>query len=158
MKASRGFTLMELLFAIVALIVMMVVAVPTYRSFQLEKKRIHAQADLRVLKASVELYKFKTGKYPVAVTLQGKKDDPAWQLTLLNGSPRIIETVLMDPFSPGGAEPYHFVLSSYNEGEAKYYVIWSVGMNHKSKITGIDNASGALTGPQGDDLIETNTP
>lgn len=98
--------------------------------------------ELAALRVAVESYAAgPAGTYPAG-------EDPDWQTLLIRPEtrPRLIGAVLRDRFSARGA-PYRYSRS----GDGRYFIIWSVGPDGRSGITGVDE-TGRLKGSPGDDL------
>lgn len=145
---KKGFTLIEILIVLTLVALLVAIGVPAYRGLQLDAKQSRSQADLKVLKLTIEsYYKNNDSAYPDASF--GKGNVPNWEATLLDTNPRILEQMVYDPFRVGKIE---FQYST----EGDYFIIWSYGPNGISEITGI-TAAGEIQGTVGDDLYETNT-
>ena len=156
MEKNSGFTIMEILIVLAVIAVLMAVAIPRFRGLQMEAWRSKAQGDLVTLKAAIESYKMNNAGYPVETPGAGKTISTGWQAALTAAKPAMISNALNDPFSGGGSTPYRYVLSADDANKANFYLVWSVGPDGSTSITGIDDTSGAVTGAAGDDLIETN--
>jgi hypothetical protein len=104
--------------------------------------RTKATRELAALRVAVESY--------AAHHNQGYPEDgfADWQSVLIRPStrPRLIGAALRDPFSALGA-PYRYGRS----GNSRHFVIWSVGPDGLSGITGLSEG-GTLEGAPGDDL------
>ena len=156
-RRTPGFTILEILIVLAVIAILAVMAVPNFRGMQSESWKEKAKGDLRILKAAVESYDMNTGSYPVATAASNRTISTNWQGRLMSAKPAIIEKILNDPFTAGGSTPYRYVLSTDDETQANFYLIWSVGLDGVTSITGIDNATGAIIGSAGDDFITTNT-
>ncbi len=138
----KGFTLIELLIVIMVIAILIGIALPRFRGMQDEASTTKAAAELRTLQTAVESYYIHRNPhiYPAA---------GGYQATLIAVTPQIIGAQLNDPFSPGNV--YSFSLSA----NGQYYVIWSIGADRASGVTGVGN-TGAITGAPGDDIYVSN--
>jgi len=142
MFKRKGFTLVELLIVMAVIAILIAIAIPSFRGMQLEAKKSRAQGDVRVIKIAVEsYYKNHSNAYPTFGT--------TWESSLTGASPQILEQSLSDPFSTIGE------YKSAGSSNGQYYVIWSVGVNGASEITGVSDA-GVVQGTITDDVYETN--
>lgn len=155
-NSSKGFTLIELLIVMAVIAILIAIAIPSFRGMQLEAKKARAQGDLQVLKVAVESYYKNNSKYPVETTNTGLTISTNWQSVLTGATPKIVNNVLNDPFTAGGATQYRYVLSANDETKANFYLIWSVGVDAATTITGLSDATGVVAGGAGDDLTESN--
>ncbi|MFH0887518.1 MAG: hypothetical protein V1843_05050 [bacterium] len=106
----------------------------------MRQKKTKAQGDLRTLQMAVEsYYKNNRNLYPIASTTGTN----IWEPPLLSATPRIIETMLYDPFGTTQTTEYTFATDNAVLDDARYYVIYSVGINGTG--TASVNASGVVT-------------
>lgn len=142
MRNSRGFTLIELLVVISVISIILGIAIPRFKGMQVEANRAKAKAELKTLQTAVESYYINHNPqiYPDTT-------DDICQDSLVNADPRIVATVLYDPFASSGTE-YKYKLST----NGLYYVIYSVGQNSIEEITGIGD-DGAIEGDWNEDEI-----
>ena len=143
---KRGFTLIEMLIVISVIAIMIAIAVPAFRGIQMDAKQSRAGADLKVMRVAIDSYLKNQNDFPDATF--GKGNVPNWQNTLLDTSPRVLEQKLFDPFRNGQVEFQYTV-------NGTYFIVWSVGPNQKSTITGISE-DGEVEGTIGDDVYQTN--
>lgn len=153
---SKGFTLIELLIVMAVIAILIAVAVPSFRGMQQEARKAKAQGDLKVLKVAIESYYKNNAMMPVETTNTGATISTNWQSVLTAASPKVLDAVLLDPFSSGGATQYRLVLSANAETTANYYMVWSLGIDGTTAMTAINNGTGVVTGAVGDDVAETN--
>ena len=140
MRKKRGFTIIELLIVMAVIAILVGIAIPSFRAMQTEAWRTKAEGDVRVLKIALEsLYK-NTGFFPAVAD--------TWQNDLTNASPRVLESVLNDPFNPG--KSYKYTLAG------SYYVVYSVGANGDDTTTVTISDTGVVTTPEGSVIYETN--
>jgi general secretion pathway protein G len=143
--SRKGFTLIELMIVMVIISILIGAVLPRFRGMQDEANNTRAQSELRTMQLAVESYYINQNPkaYPVSTTTPCA--------TYLNSaSPLIIGEVLYDPFLEGGVE-YNYILSD----DARYYVVFSVGIDGTADITGIAD-DGYLTGAENDDIFVTN--
>jgi len=143
----KGFTLIEILIVLTVIAILVAVAVPAFRGVQMDAKQSRAMADLKVLRIAINSYVKNNNDFPD--NSFGVGVIPNWEESLLDAFPRVLEQKVYDPFRPGQVE---FQYAS----DGSYFVIWSVGMDRTSTITGI-NFDGEIEGAAGDDLYQTNT-
>jgi prepilin-type N-terminal cleavage/methylation domain-containing protein len=145
MKDSRGFTLVELLVVISVIAILLGIIIPRFKGMQQEANMSKAKAELKTLQTGVESwFMHQTPQaYPPSTT-------KLCESYLNTANPLIVSNVLYDPFASVGNE-YSYAVSS----NGNYYILWSVGPDGVSYITGIDN-TGALTGSAGDNIYATN--
>lgn len=145
MKINRGFTLVELLVVISVIAILLGIIIPRFKGMQQEANMSKAKAELKTLQTGVESWFIHQTpeSYPPNTT-------KLCQSYLNTATPLIVSNVLYDPFAATGNEYSYAVSPSGN-----YYIIWSLGPNGVSTITGIDN-TGALTGSIGDNIYATN--
>ena len=133
----KGFTLIEMMIVIVVIAILVGVLLPNFRGTQDEANTQKAKAEMRTIATALEsFYIHNNSAYPTALT------------SLTTATPRIITRIPSDPFN--GATAYQ-----YNQGNG-YYVVWSLGPDRTAGLTGINSATGALTGTQLDDICITN--
>jgi|GEM_PF-1862550 len=143
----KGFTLIEILIVSMVIAIMVAIAVPAFRGVQMDAKQSRAMADMKVLRISIDSYLKNNNDFPDDSFGVGAV--PNWEEPLLDASPRVLEQKVYDPFKLGKVE-----FQYANNGS--YFIVWSVGMDGKSSITGISE-DGEIEGSAGDDLYQTNT-
>jgi len=150
---KRGFTLIEILIVIAVIAILAGISLPYMKGMQDEGNTARAAGELRSLATAVEsFYIHNSHTYPVQTTTV----DTAWQSdtsSLTTASPTIIKSVLYDPFVAGGATEYRYATS--HGTTSQYYIIFSVGPDNATTITGISTA-GAVVGAVGDDIYISN--
>jgi prepilin-type N-terminal cleavage/methylation domain-containing protein len=115
LRKSKAFTLIELLIVMAVIAILIAIAIPSFRGMQNEARKTRAQGDVRVIKTAIEsYYKNHNNSYPAVA---------GYQTTLLNASPRILDSNLYDPFVAGGATPYAYALSGTGPSDSNYYII-----------------------------------
>jgi general secretion pathway protein G len=137
---KKGFTLVELLIVMAVIAILIGIAVPSFRGMQQEANKTKSEGDLRTLKVAIESYYKNHGMYPSATN---------YQLTLLSSSPKMLEAQLYDPFGPDSTSAYVYSLGSnggdpVTPAEAKYYVLYSVGMLGAGTVQ-VNNTTGRIT-------------
>jgi prepilin-type N-terminal cleavage/methylation domain-containing protein len=143
---KRGFTLIEVLIVISVIAIMIAIAVPAFRGIQMDAKQSRAGADLKVLRVAIDSFLKNQNDFPDSSF--GIGSFPNWQNSLLDTAPRVLEQKLFDPFRNGQVEFQYAV-------NGTYFIVWSVGPNQRSTITGI-NEDGEVLGTIGDDIYQTN--
>ncbi len=131
---KKGFTLVELLIVIMVIAILIGIALPRFGGMRDEGNTTKAAAELRTLQAAVESRYMHTN--PHAYPAAGGTWETA--LTLTTVVPQIIGAPLNDPFGANSTTQYRYALNG------AYYVIWSLGPNRTSTITGI-SATGTVT-------------
>ena len=143
----KGFTLVELLIVIMVIAILIGIALPRFGGMRDEGNTTKAAAELRTLQAAVESWYMHRNPhtYPVA--------GGSWETILAATTtvPQILGSVLYDPFGASATTQYRYALSG------SYYVIWSLGPNRTSTITGI-STTGTVnpSGATGDDIFVSN--
>ncbi|MBM3254192.1 MAG: type II secretion system protein [Candidatus Omnitrophica bacterium] len=135
MHKLKGFTLIELLIVIAIISILVGIAIPRFKGMKDEGNYAKAQGEVRALRAGVESYYIHQN--PSAYPLEGAN----WQNALTSATPRIIDTVLYDPFGSTRTTPYSYDLSS----NGQYYVIYSVGINGNGSATVSDTGVVTVT-------------
>ncbi|MCA9404939.1 MAG: type II secretion system protein [Candidatus Omnitrophica bacterium] len=146
-KRSRrfAFTIIELLVVMVVISVLITIAIPRIQGLKEEANQVKALAETRALAAAIESYYLNQSlnTYPATTTT-------ICASVLNNAKPLILDDVLVDPFSTGGAEYNYF-----RSNNGRFYVVFSVGNDTAADISGIDDA-GRLQGTIDDDIFWTN--
>ncbi len=145
---KKGFSLIELLVALLIIGVLIALALPASRGMRQEAQKNRTQSDLKVIKLAIESFYRTYNRYP---------EPSAYQTTLLNASPRIFEERLYDPFTHQPKTEYRYKLGSGAVGpaDARYYIIYSVGFNGSDEGCEVDNRTGVVT-IKGDDIWISN--
>ncbi len=115
MKTKKGFSLLELLIAMIIFSSLLALTIPMIRFYQREALRRQIDGDLRLLSAAMNIYHGQLGKYPAVA---------AYQEQLIRSRPAVLQAKLVDPFSDFGNSPYVYKLSPNH----KYYLFYSVGL------------------------------
>ena len=145
MKCNRGFTLVEMLVVITVIAILLAIVIPRVKGMQDEANSTKAKAELRTLQTAVESWRIH----------QSPSTYPATSATLcasyLNtATPLIVANPVYDPFAAAGTE-YNYILAT----AGAYYVIWSVGPNKTTAITGMGD-DGTVEGAVAGDIYVTN--
>lgn len=61
---KNGFTLVELLIAVMIIAVLMTIAIPAYNKFNAKSRDTKRQSDIKVVQSALEQYKLDQGYYP----------------------------------------------------------------------------------------------
>lgn len=131
MKNKRAFTLIELMIVMAVIAILMGLILPSFKGMKEEAQHSRVLGDLRTLQTALESYFIHhDNQYPPA--------GPNWQESLLNASPKILQKVLVDPFSPG-KKTYGYMING------SFYGIWSVGFKNDGAITQIDPQTGRIS-------------
>ncbi len=142
-KRVKGFTLMELMIVVAVLAIIAAILIPNFRGITSEAKNSTAKADLRNLKMAVILYQNQFNVLPDDSSIE------KFEECLQNYSPRVVDRVPVDPWSPTGAK-YQYDVAADNST----FAIWSVGQNGSSDTT---VGNDAITfGANADDIVATN--
>ncbi|MCD6522013.1 type II secretion system protein GspG [Candidatus Calescamantes bacterium] len=142
-KWRGGFTLMELMIVVAVLAIIAAILIPNFRGITAEAKNSTAKADLRNLKMAVILYQNQFNVLPDDSSIE------KFEECLQNYSPRVVDRVPTDPWSPDGSK-YHYDVSA----DGTTFGIWSVGQNGTSETT-IGNDT-CTFGANADDIVATN--
>ncbi|MCD6522012.1 type II secretion system protein GspG [Candidatus Calescamantes bacterium] len=138
-----GFTLMELMIVVAVLGILAAILIPNFRGVTEEAKNAAAKADLRNLKMAVILYDSRYSVLPDDSSIDN------FEKCLQNYSPRVVDRIPTDPWSPDGSK-YHYEVAADDET----YAIWSVGKNGTKDFTlGADSIT---FNANADDIVATN--
>ncbi|MDD4879593.1 MAG: type II secretion system protein [Candidatus Omnitrophica bacterium] len=140
----KGFTLVELLIVIMVIAILIGIALPRFGGMRDEGNTTKAAAELRTCQAAVESWYMHRNPhtYPPAGT--------TWETQLTTATPQILGSVLYDPFGASATTQYRYALNG------AYYVIWSLGPNRTSTITGISTTGTITPAATGDDIFVSN--
>ncbi len=148
---KRGFTLVEMMIVIAVIAILVGIALPHFRGMQEEGWTVKAAGELRTLATAVESYYIHNSRQYPGQTATSATD---WQSNLSGNGPTIIVSTLYDPFIAGSTE-YRYATS--DDADSQYYVIWSIGPDSTTGVTGIDpNGDLKGDGDPGDDIYFTN--
>lgn len=141
-KMRRGFSLIELMIVIAVMAILVGIALPHFRGMREEGWTAKAAGELRTLATAIESYYIHNdSEYPNQTTTV----DTEWQDGSLPGNgPTIVASVLYDPFIAAGGEYRYATSASAEDGNSKYYVVFSIGPDGTQGITGISTL-GELT-------------
>jgi prepilin-type N-terminal cleavage/methylation domain-containing protein len=139
MKGKKGFTLIELILAMVIISAVIAYAIPTIRFYQRETIQARIDGDLSLISAALNVYQSHKGAFPEPINYQNQ---------LINSSPAVLSHPLFDPFSKYGNTPYIYRLSE----NKKYYLVYSIGVMG-STLANISN-NGRVTFVYGIPTIE----
>ncbi len=140
---NQGFTLMELMIVVSVLGILAAILIPNFRGITEEAKNSAAKADLRNLKMAVILYESRYNVLPDDSSIE------KFEECLQNYSPRVVDRVPVDPWSPTGSK-YQYEVAADNST----YAIWSVGKDGAKNFT---LGNDAITfGANADDIVATN--
>ena len=146
---KRGFTLIELMIVISVMAILIGISLPYFKGMQDEGKSAKAAGELHTLTTGIESYYIHhDNQYPSQREASPETD---WQSNLTGASPTIVKARLMDPFK--ATQEYSYVTSDANTSE--YYLVFSVGPDTTTAISGID-PNGGIEGDKGDDIYITN--
>ncbi|MFZ5799920.1 MAG: type II secretion system protein, partial [Candidatus Omnitrophota bacterium] len=137
MRKRRGFFFIELLVHLALIAVLIGIIIPYYKNM---KRRIGLRIchrELSILKTALESYYESQAPKHYPPTTENLCAE-----YLINAKPQVVTSVLIDPFSRPRRE-YHYALSP-NE---KFYCVWTVGLNRKSQIQGIDDEGNVIKDP-----------
>lgn len=139
MKKNKGFTLIELLIVIAIIVILMSIAVPSFKGMQIEARKTKVQGDLGTLQVAIEAYYKDYGyKYPAEAN---------YQATLTGARPQMLSDVLSDPFGTTSTTEYAYSLSTHDPATSYYYIVYSVGLNGNG--TAAVSAAGIVTATNG---------
>ncbi len=112
---KKGFTLIEIL--LVVAIIGALVGILAIRASDVgsDAKKKAVAADLKSLKAAVEVFFIQNSEFPEINT---------WEAKLVEATPRLIDEVPADPYKSTGK--YTYMLNT-DDPAGTYYVIFSVG-------------------------------
>jgi len=142
----KGFTLVELLIVIMVIAILIGIALPRFGGMRDEGNTTKAAAEGRTLQAAIESRYIHTTPhaYPAA--------GAAWETPLTTATPQILGSELYDPFGATATTQYSYALSA----SGKFYVIWSIGPDRASTVTGISDAGVVAPAATGDDIFVSN--
>ncbi len=130
---KKGFTIIELLIVMAVIAILVGIAVPSFRGIQTEAWKSKAEGDIKVIKIALESYYKSNNAFPAEAN---------YQATLLAADPKILESNVYDPFGATSTTMYVYKLS----GNAKYYVVYSVGSGGTGSATVSNAGIVTLTG------------
>jgi len=145
MKYNRGFTILELMVVISIIAILVGILIPRFKGMQQEANIVKAKAELKTLQTAIESWYIHQNPNSYPASSVSPSED-----YFITASPSIVSNILYDPLAPAGTE-YTLEVSPLGA----YYVIWSVGLDGISEITGIGD-DGLITGSVGDDIYVTN--
>ena len=150
-KMRRGFTLIELMIVISVMAILIGISLPYFKGMQDEGKSAKAAGELRTLTTGIESYYIHhDNEYPDQADAVNVTID--WQSELVGATPTIVRKELKDAFAP--TQEYSYATSAASK--SKYYVVFSVGVDGTTTISGIDDANGGILGAPGDDIYISN--
>lgn len=134
-KKSRknGLTIVEILIVLAIIAILSNWMVLSIRGFQNEARQSQVKADLKTLQVAVEAYYKNNSTYP---------DPGNYQSLLMNASPRILESNLIDPFITQTSSTYAFSISP----NRAYYTIYSIGLSQNGSVQINDEGKVTLSG------------
>jgi len=142
LAVKKGFTLIELMIVMAVIAILVGIILPSFKGMKDEANYSKVLGDLRTLQTAVESFSIHNDqKFP--------KMGPDWQNQLLNSSPKLIDKIMIDPFSPTKS-PYQYNVTG------SYYVIWSVGVEKNGKILSINPQTGKVI-QQGKPIFVSNS-
>jgi general secretion pathway protein G len=98
MRASRGFTLVEILIVVVILGILAAIVIPQFTEASTEAKNSRVASDLQTMRSQIELYKVQhSDTAPLQATFEG-------QMTTVgaDGLGPYLQKVPTNPFAPTG--------------------------------------------------------
>ncbi len=140
---KKGFTLMELMIVVAVLAILAAILIPNFRGITADAKNSTAKADLRNLKMAVILYQNQFNVLP------DDSSSAKFEESLQNYSPRVVDRVPVDPWSPSGAK-YQYDVAP----DGTTFGIWSVGQDGTSETTITDDT--CTFAANADDIVATN--
>ena len=132
----KGFTLIELLVVISIMAILLTILGMNFFGLTAEARQTKAEADLRVLKISIDQYAINKMFYPATLNIVEGGD--------------VLPKLPKDPFTEN--DNYNYFLSSVN---GNYYAVWSTGLNGISGSVVI-SPNGVLNDTDDDDIGLTN--
>ena len=136
----RGFTLLELLLVVGIVGILATITVLNYSGIRPEEMKAKVMAELRNIESALLTYEARHYCFPPVEN---------WEDYLLNDSPRLINRIPKDPYSPSGAHYQYDLDTTTTPGT---YLILSVGPDGTRDATVgndvVDNVD--------DDIVVTN--
>ncbi len=147
-RFEKGFTLLEILVVITLIIIIAGIALPRFAGVTDEGRKAKAKAEIKTFQTALESYLLNTSS-----TVPGGNFATAG-VALEAATPRLIgkTSTMYDPFGATATTTYR-LLRSPNQ---KYYVVWSIGPDKSSNISGVDNTGNVTPVATGDDIFVTN--
>jgi prepilin-type N-terminal cleavage/methylation domain-containing protein len=121
MKIRRAFTILELLIVIAIITIIFSAMAINVTSLQNEAKISRAQGDLKTLQIAIESY-YKNYMYEFPA-------EDNYQRTLLESTPRVLESNLIDCFGATSISLYKYTLSP----NGSYYIVHSLGISRRGE-------------------------
>lgn len=141
-RNRKAFTLIELMIVMAVIAILVGIILPRFKGMKEEALYAKVIGDLGTLQTAVESFSIHHQQnFP--------EMEPNWQNHLLKSHPKLINKIMIDPFSPAKA-PYQYILSGPN------YVIWSVGIEKNGKVLSINPQTGKIN-QQGNPIWASNS-
>ena len=127
---KKAFTLIELMIVMAVIAILVGIILPSFKGMKDEAQYSKVLGDLRTLQTALESFSIHNKQ-------QFPETGPNWQDQLMNSSPKLIDKIMIDPFSPTKS-PYQYLVTG------PYYVIWSVGLEKDSKVLSVNPQTGKV--------------
>ncbi len=149
-RAQRGFTLIELVIAMVVAAILAAIAIPAYSSFVREGRRTDAKTALLDLASLEERYFTTTNTYSSAASDLGY-GSAAWPVTVGSGYYQVAQPVVTAAVAPTTAAPAgtpaSFAITAtpigdqVNDTECASFTVTSQGAHTSLSSTGTDTST-----------------
>lgn len=142
-KGTRGFTLVELIIVLAVIAIILGVVIPAIRGMQEEANLTRAEQELHTLETAVMSYFRHNGTFPSGITTD-----------LTGASPKIIESVLDDPFDTDATGNTYGYVTGNDAEFGDYYILYTQGPDLVGATSW--NATTNQVDTSGDDIAVSN--
>lgn len=175
-KSSRGFTIVELLIVIVIIAILAAITVVSFNGVQRRARDNARTTAVSQIRKALETYKAQEGRYPahIGVGTSGTNvptgfsgiwgtsyshsvvTDGSWMRNLINVTPKIVNSVPVDPTNDNGHYFTYWSAMSYGACREPFYVLAVTGYEDSNNIPG-DSKALNCTNPDGSSAAHWTT-